>query len=254
MTLHIEIKGGVFVLTMQRPDKKNAINAEMYSALTDALKHASEDQSVRCILIQGSGGDFTAGNDLDDFKNSPAADQNAPGFKFIRAIMAAEKPIVAAVSGLAVGVGVTMLSHCDLVYAGKGATFTLPFVSLGLCPEAGSTYLMPRLLGHQKAAEKLLLGEPFGANYAYEAGLVNEVVADNEVAQIALTQAMKLAELPASAVRLTKALMKQETQQAAADRFAQEGGHFINMLRSPEAAEAFNAFFGKRKPDFRRFS
>ncbi|RJF99779.1 enoyl-CoA hydratase [Noviherbaspirillum saxi] len=252
MSIEIEIKNGVFILTMNRPDKKNAITHEMYVAMTEALQRASQQNQVRCVLIKG-GKDFTVGNDLDDFKNSPAKDQDAPAFKFVREIMDFDKPIVAAVRGFAVGIGVTILLHCDMVYAARGSAFSLPFLQLGLCPEAAASLLLPRLAGHQRASEMLLIGEGFGAEEAQQAGLVNRVVDDDKVVDIAMAQAIKVAQLPPAAVRLTKALLKQETQEEAALRFRQEGDSFIQLLHSAEAREALEAFFRKRKPDFSRF-
>ena len=253
MTIKTEIKNGVFILTMHRPEKKNAIDLEMFAAMTAALRSASQQTEVRCVLIQG-GKDFTVGNDLDDFKNFPAKDQDAPAFKFVREIMAFEKPILAAVTGFAVGVGVTMLLHCDMVFAARGASFSLPFLQLGLCPEAAASLLLPRLAGHQKASEMLLIGGAFGSGEASQVGLVNHVVDDDKVVEIAAVYADKVAQLPPSAVRLTKALLKQETKDIAALRFCQEGDNFIQLLQSPEAKEAFDAFFSKRKPDFSCFA
>ncbi|WP_323122812.1 enoyl-CoA hydratase [Burkholderia alba] len=254
MDIQIENADGVLTITLARPAKKNAITSAMYQTIADALGDAEEDKSVRAILIRGSEGNFSAGNDLEDFMKSPPKDEHAPVFQFLHRISTAQKPIVAAVSGVAVGVGVTLLLHCDLVYAADTAVLSLPFVQLGVCPEAASSLLLPRVAGYQIAAEKLLLGEPFDALEAHRIGIVNRVVPAAELDAFAAKQAAKLAALPASSLRVTKALMKQAGGVDVAARMAEEGQHFGAMLRSPEAREAFTAFFEKRKPDFRQFA
>ena len=171
-----EREGGVLRIQFNRAEKKNAITAAMYQALAHALRDAERDNAVRVALLHGAPDAFTAGNDLQDFLASPPRSNDAPGFQFLRAIHDFPKPLIAAVSGLAVGVGTTMLLHCDLVYCAPGTLFSLPFVNLGLCPEAGSSFLLPRLAGYQKAAELLMLGEPFSAETAKEIGLVNAIV------------------------------------------------------------------------------
>lgn len=241
-------------ITINRPEKMNALTASMYDALAGAIVCADGDPEVRVILIAGSGGCFTSGNDLHDFAASPPAGEESPVFRFLLAISGAQKPIVAAVLGPAVGVGTTMLLHCDLVCAGESARFELPFVNLGLCPEAASSLLLPQLAGHQRAAELLLLGEPFGAGRAREIGLVNTVFPDGELLQQALAMARRLAQRPPASVRLTKALLKRGGQRAVAETIAEEGRHFLQRLSSPEAQEAFAAFFEKRKPDFSGFA
>lgn len=251
--IQVERADGVLTITIARPAKKNALTAAMYQAMADALAEAQEDSAVRAILLRGSDGNFSAGNDLEDFLKAPPKDENAPVFQFLARISGASKPIVAAVPGIAVGVGVTMLLHCDLVYAADTATFSLPFVQLGLCPEAASSMLLPRLAGHQIAAEKLLLGEPFDALEAHRIGIVNRVLPTAELDAFAAKQAAKLAALPASSLRVTKALLKDTGGVTVAARMAEEAGHFSAMLRAPEAREAMTAFFEKRKPDFRQF-
>lgn len=245
---------GICIIEFNRPEKKNAITAAMYGAMADALLAAEADASVRVILFSGAGGIFTAGNDLDDFLKQPPAGETSPVFRFMEALRNAGKPVVAAVGGAAIGIGTTMLLHCDLVYASDNAKFSLPFVQLGLCPEFGSSLLLPRLSGHQRAAEKLMLGEPFSAQEAHQLGLVNRVLDADGLMAFAQAQAAKLAALPGSSLRATKRLMKRADADAVAAQIAQEGAQFRQMLSAPEAKEAFTAFFEKRKPDFSRFS
>ena len=249
---------GVLTIEFDRLDKKNAITAAMYQKMADALRAAAGDDAVRAIVIRGKPQVFTAGNDLDDFLKRPpvsADDQaKAPVFQFLSEISHAAKPIVAAVSGAAIGIGTTLLLHCDLIYAADDAKFSLPFAQLGLCPEAASSLLLPRLAGYQRAAEKLLLGEPFNAQEALQMGLVTRVVAAAELHDFALAQARKLAALPASSLRETKRLMKGAEMAAVEQRMEEEGAVFRAMLQAPEAREAFTAFFEKRKADFSRFN
>ncbi len=254
MTIRTAVADGIQTIAFDRPDKKNAITAAMYQALADAFVAAERDASVRAILVAGHETIFTAGNDLDDFLNAPPHDEDAPVFRFLAAISTATKPVVAAVRGAAVGVGTTLLVHCDLVYAGRGAKFSMPFTQLGLCPEAASSLLFPMMVGHHRAAAHLLLGEPFGADAALAMGFVNAVVDDDAVLAHAQAQAAKLAALPGSALRATKRLMKEGLGDAIASRIAAESREFRAMLGSPEAREAFTAFFEKRKPDFRQFA
>jgi enoyl-CoA hydratase/carnithine racemase len=254
MDIDTQVTDGIQTVTFNRPAKKNAITAAMYASLADAMRNAQDDTSVRVIVIAGQPEIFTAGNDLDDFLNAPPSGNDSPVFRFLHAISTAEKPVVAAVRGAAVGIGTTLLLHCDLVYAGRGARFALPFTQLGLCPEAASSLLLPRLVGHQRAAEKLLLGEMFGADEAHAIGLVTTVLDDDAVLAHAQKQAAKLAALPASSVRTTKWLMKSDDAPAVAARMQKEGGTFRELLGSPEAREAFAAFLEKRKPDFRQFA
>lgn len=248
-----ERANGVLTIRLNRPEKKNAITAAMYQAMADALADAERDPAVRAILIRGHDGVFSAGNDLADFMQQPPSGPDAPVFQFLHRISTASKPIVAAVSGAAVGVGTTLLLHCDLVYAAEDARFSLPFAQLGLCPEAASSLLLPRLAGHQWAAEKLLLGEPFDARQAHAIGLVNRVVPLAELHALAAAQAARLVALPASSMRATKALMKSASAQEIAQRIKEEGEQFVGLLRSPQAREAMSAFFDKRKPDFSKF-
>ncbi len=245
--------GGVLILELNRPEKKNAITAAMYQALADGLKAADNDATVRAVLIQGKPEIFTAGNDLDDFMKNPPQGENSPVFQFLYNISHAKKPVVAAVCGAAIGIGTTMLLHCDLVYAGDNAKFSTPFTTLGLCPEAASSYLLPLIGGYQRAAEKLLLGEAFGAAEAEKLGFVNQVLPAAEVHAHALARAHKLAALPGSSIRATKALMRGAQQKMVEAQMSEESAQFRKMLTSPEAKEAFSAFFEKRKPDFSKF-
>jgi len=225
----------------------------MYSALADALVEAREAPAVRAVMIIGKRDVFTAGNDLHDFMDHPPSGDDSPVFRFLREISHAPKPIVAAVCGPAVGVGTTMLLHCDLVFAGENARFSLPFAQLGLSPEAASSLLLPELFGYQRAAERLLLGEPFGADEARQMGLICAVLPTDAVVEHARLQADKLAALPPAAVRATKRLMKHNRIEAIETRMLLEGEEFRKRLQSPEAREAFAAFFERRRPDFSRF-
>ncbi len=258
MSIRTSIEQGILTIEFDRIDKKNAITAAMYQTMADALRDAETDPSVRAIVFRGKPEVFTAGNDLEDFMQRPPTSGDgmhpAPVFQFLQQISHASKPLVAAVSGAAVGIGTTLLLHCDLVYASETARLSLPFVSLGLCPEAASSLLLPKLVGYQRAAEKLLLGEPFSAQEAFEIGLVTRVLPAAELHDFALQQARKLAALPASSLRETKRLMKGNDVAAVEKKMAEEGEVFRRMLVAPEAKEAFSAFFEKRKPDFTKFN
>jgi enoyl-CoA hydratase/carnithine racemase len=241
---------GVMTITLNRVDKKNAITAAMYGALADALAQAEADTSVRAIVLQGHESVFSAGNDIADFLSNPPATLESPVFRFLRGISTCGKPLLAGVCGPAVGIGTTMLFHCDLVYAGDNAAFSMPFVNLGLCPEAASSILAPQLMGYQRAAAALLLGEPFMAEAALEMGLVSRIVPPSEVNALVQQQARKLASKPLSALVATKRLMKQAQAPAIAQRIVEEGATFGRMLSEPAAREAFGAFMEKRQPDF----
>ncbi len=244
------VDAGVMTLTLNRVDKKNSITAAMYGAMADALESANHDAAVRVVVIQGHESIFSAGNDIGDFLNKPPSTSDSPVFRFLRGISTFPKPIVAAVCGPAVGIGTTMLLHCDLVYAGDNAAFSMPFVNLGLCPEAASSFLVPQLMGYPRAAEALLLGEPFMAETALEIGLINRIVPPLEANALAQRQALKLAAKPLSALMETKRLMKKGHAGIVAERMAEEGASFGRMLQEPAAREAFTAFMDKRKPDF----
>ena len=243
-------EAGVLTLTFNRVERKNSINVAMYDALATALEQAADDSATRVVLIQGHETVFSAGNDIEDFLKNKPAGEDSPVFRFLRAIAAFPKPLVAAVCGPAVGVGTTLLLHCDLVYAGDNAAFSMPFVNLGLCPEAASSLLVPRMFGMHRAAEALLLGEPFFAEAAQEVGLVNRVVPPAECNALAQAQARKLAAKPLTSLTTTKRLMKGELQEAVLRKMAEEGAHFARLLGEPAAREAMTAFMEKRKPDF----
>jgi enoyl-CoA hydratase/carnithine racemase len=243
---------GVLTLRIHRPDKKNALTPAMYTALTEGLYRADNDDAIRAVLITGGEDCFTAGNDLVDFMSSPPIGADSPVMQFLLAVSTVKKPLLAAVNGVAVGVGTTMLLHCDLVVAADNARFQMPFVNLGLCAEAASTLLLPRLMGYQRAAELLLLGEVFSAHQACQYGLVNMVLPADKVQEHAQQLAHRLAAQPAKAVQLTKQLMKQPSAGAVAETILEEGRQFAALLRSPEAKEAFAAFLERRTPDFAR--
>ena len=220
--------------------------------MADALAAAAANREVRVVLIHGAKDCFTAGNDISNFlQRDPSV--KSPAFRVFDVMPGLEKPIVAAVGGPAVGIGTTLLLHCDLVYATPGARFQLPFVPLGIVPEFGSTYLLPLLAGYQRAAELLLLGQPFTAEKAREVGIVTAIVREDELLSTAEEAAKKLAELPPESIRLTKRLMKSVHAEAVRKQIADEGRIFVERLASPEAKEAMSAFLEKRKPDFSRF-
>ena len=243
-------EAGVLTITLNRVDKKNSLTQAMYGAIADALALATDDAAVRAVLLQGHATIFSAGNDIGDFLNGPPSTQESPVQRFLRGIAAFPKPLVAAVCGPAVGVGTTLLFHCDLVYAGDNAAFSMPFVNLGLCPEAASSLLAPKMLGYHRAAEALLLGEPFMAEAALEVGLVNRIVPPMECNGIAQTQARKLAAKPMGALMETKRLMKLGQANQVAAQMDAENGSFRQLMQAPAAREAFTAFMEKRKPDF----
>ncbi len=246
----IHTEAGVMTLTLNRVDKKNSISVAMYSAMADALAQAAADATTRVVVFQGAETIFSAGNDIGDFLNKPPAGMDSPVFRFLHAIASFPKPLLAAVCGPAVGIGTTLLFHCDLVYAGDNAAFSMPFVNLGLCPEAASSLLVPQMLGYHRAAEALLLGEPFMAEAALEVGLVNRVLPPSEVTNYAQAQARKLAAKPLSSLIETKRLMKKNQTAQVLQVMAEEGASFGRMLTEPAAKEAFGAFMERRKPDF----
>jgi enoyl-CoA hydratase/carnithine racemase len=244
------IEHGVLTLTLNRVDKKNALTAEMYASLADALTNAASNNEVKVVLLQGHETVFSAGNDIADFLQQPPADAHSPVSRFLHGIAAFPKPLLASVCGPAVGVGTTMLFHCDLVYAGDNAAFSMPFVNLGLCPEAGSSLLAVQLMGYQRAAEALLMGEPFMAETALELGLISRVLPPTEVNAYAQTQAQKMARKPLSSLMETKRLMKSNRTPLVLNQMQEESAVFARMLKEPAAIEAFSAFMEKRKPVF----
>jgi len=248
-----ETRDRVARIRFDRLDKKNAITVEMYAMLGSALAAAEADAQVRAVLLHGTAECFTAGNDVADFLRAPRSPGSSPARALFDVLPQMKKPVVAAVGGPAVGIGTTLLLHCDLVYAAPNARFQLPFVPLGIVPEFGSTFLLPVLAGYQRAAELLLLGQPFTAEKAHEAGIVTRVVPQEKLLEHALQIAMALAALPPESIRLTKRLMKSRYAQTLAAAIDEETRIFTERLSSPEAKEAMSAFLEKRKPDFSRF-
>lgn len=247
---------GILTLEFNRPERKNAITSPMYQTLADEINAAQNDTSVRAIVIQGKDTIFTAGNDLEDFlhsaKDSRPLEERAV-YQFMQALSTSAKPVVAAVAGNAVGIGTTLLLHCDLVYLADNARLAVPFAQLGVCPEFASSLLLTQIAGFPRAAEKLMLGEAFSAQEAYDMGLASKVLPVAEVQAHARAQALKLVALPAASIRATKRLMKANQAQLIADTMVEENKLFGAMLVGPEAKEAFTAFFQKRKPDFSQF-
>ncbi len=248
--LKVSSTEGVRELRIDRPARRNALTGAIYAALADAMEQAASDPAIRVVVLTGGESAFTAGNDLSDFLRDPPRDFDAPVHRFLRALVGFPKPLIAAVCGPAIGIGTTMLLHCDLVYAADDATLSLPFVNLGLCPEAASSLLLPQVAGYQRAAELLLLGEPFSAMQAREAGLVNSVLPSAQVIGHAHAQARKLAVRPLASLLATKALMKQPLLAAVGEAMRKEGETFGRMLTEPAAREAFSAFLEKRPADF----
>jgi enoyl-CoA hydratase/carnithine racemase len=244
--VRIERVGAVLCVTFDRPDKKNALNRAMYLAATQALRTAERDPSVSAVVFAGSGGVFTAGNDIADFLDASAEPGEFPAFTFIKALTACETPLVAAIEGIAMGIGATMTMHCDLVYAAPGTVFRLPFVDLCLVPEAASSLLFPRRIGVAKAAEFLLLGEAFGAEEAVRLGLANAVVPACDLRGFAIERAGQLAAKPRAAIAATRRLMRGDGQEILA-RIEEEARLFSAAMRSDEARAAFAAFLGKER-------
>ena len=253
-SIQYEVRDQVAHLVINRPDKRNALTTPMYLQLTAFLAEAEHDPAVRVILFRGEGGHFSAGNDLADFLNQPPIDADSPVMKFLFAVAAAHKPLVAAVEGVAVGIGTTLLLHCELSYAARDAKFSLPFVNLGLVPEAASSLLLPNVCGHARAAELLLLGEPFTADTAKDCGIITGITGVGEAQAAAEQVAGKLAQKPPAALRASKALLKRHWRGAVSDALLVEAAEFKQRLQSPEAKEAFKAFLEKRAPDFSQFS
>lgn len=249
------LEDGILSIYINRPDKKNALTQDMYTALCEALDELDSNPQARVGFITGTPDCFTAGNDLADFLNSPPTPGSEPPvFRFLKTLPRVEKPLVAAVNGPAVGIGTTLLLHCDLVYAAREAKLQLPFASLGACPEAGSALLLPQTMGYQKAAELLMLCDFFSGEQGKELGLINEVFSADDYQEKAYAQAKRIALQPASSMRVTKMLLKKSNEKALADIMEIEMDYFARMLRSPEAKEAISAFMEKRKPDFTQFN
>lgn len=255
MSQHIEvsIQNRVLVLTLNRPKAKNALNQAMYTKLAEELEAAPSNSEIRAVLFRAEGDAFCAGNDMRDFLSAPLDGPNSPVLRFLRAVSQSPLPLVAAVKGAAIGIGTTLLLHCDLAVAADTSLFKMPFVQLALVPEAASSLLVPLMVGHVKATELLVLGESFGAVDAERYGFVNRVVGLEDVDDAAMSYATRLAGLPPGAVRASKALMKGPSQKEVASVMAAEAEVFKERLGGPEAKEAVTAFLEKRRPDFSRF-
>ena len=247
------VLNGVCTLEIARPEKKNALTGEMYVALAQGLRAAGTDPKVRSVLITGQPGIFTSGNDLEDFMTRSGPVEDSPVVLFMHALMDCEKPVVAAVTGAAIGIGTTLLLHCDFVYVSDEARLAMPFVSLGLVPEFAASLLFAQQAGPRRAAEKLLLGDPFTGADAVEYGIANAVLPPSEVVPHARRVAERFNALPPAAVRESKKLMRRAEGSAVRQAIAAENEVFAARLTSPEAKEAFAAFFEKRRPDFGGF-
>jgi enoyl-CoA hydratase/carnithine racemase len=246
-TLLSHLEAGVLTLTFNRPQKKNAFTAEMYSLAAQALRDADGNDAVRVVVLAGAGGTFTAGNDLKDFLENPPKGEDSPVFRFLHTLAHFSRPLVARVEGVAVGIGTTLLLHCDYVAASERAVFSMPFVNLGLSPEGASSLLLPRLAGMALASELLMFGEPFDAATALRAGIINRVVPDAELEALVGSRAAALASRPVESVRLTKKLLREPLRAAVDETLSREGALFMQRLASAEAREAFNAFLSKKK-------
>jgi enoyl-CoA hydratase/carnithine racemase len=253
MSEHVKIgvSDGVMEIVWARPDKKNALSNAMYHAATEALLRAADDRSVRVVLISSEGDSFTSGNDLADFAAAAAGGEAPKAGRFIETIIACEKPVVAAAPGLAVGVGTTMLLHCDLVFVAEDAKLTTPFVNLALSPEAASSLLLPQRIGYQRAFAMFALGDALTGRQAFELGLANAALPAGEVRGAAKAAAAKLAQRPLGAVMATKKLMRNSDM--LLERARAESRLFGERLQTDEAREAFAAFAQKRAPDFSKF-
>jgi enoyl-CoA hydratase/carnithine racemase len=257
MSIKTATLNGVATIEIARPEKKNALTVAMYQAMADALIAAKADPAVRAVLITGQPGIFTSGNDIEDFMTrAPGQGSDAmdsPVFRFMRALLDCDKPVVAAVTGAAIGIGTTLLLHCDFVYVSDESRLAMPFVALGLVPEFASSLVVPQLMGHRRAAEKLLLGDPFTPEQAVECGIANAVLPSGEVVNHARRIAERFNQLPPGAVREAKQLLRGPQHAQILQTIRTESEIFARRLKSPEAMEAFQAFFQKRKPDFSKF-
>lgn len=246
----------ILELKIHRPDKKNALTQAMYEKMARALEVAEQNHEIRVVLIRGTEDCFTGGNDIADFlaiSTELSASETLPARMFMEVLRNMGKPVIAAVNGFAVGIGTTLLLHCDLVYAARNTRFQLPFLKLGLCPEFASSYLLPLLMGRCKASELLFLGEVFDADKAYEFGLINAVFENEVLYQEVYQRAQMLAELPPNAMRVTKSLIKNGAEKTVGKVIDDEMENFFSLLKAPEAKEALLAFMQKRKPDFSGF-
>jgi len=247
MDIVVERRGAIEALGFHRPARRNAITRDMYAALAERITAAEADESVRVILFHGLPDVFTSGNDIEDFMQHAPTGLDAPVFRFLTAVSEAKKPLVAAVTGPAVGIGTTLLLHCEMVFAGDNARFAMPFTQLGLVPEFASSYLLPLVAGYQRAAELLLLGETFDAAKAYEAGFVTRVVPAAEALEAAWQAATRIAALPPKSILLTKSLLKASRRDIVRSTLGAEAEHFHAMLAEPAARAALAAFLARRK-------
>lgn len=245
--VRVERQQAVLQITLARPERRNAITVAMYAALAEAIETAQQDASIRLITLKGEGEDFTAGNDLGDFLEAlPREADDIPVWRLLRALARNQLPLIAAVQGNAVGIGTTMLLHCDLVLAAEGARFSMPFVDLGLVPEAASSLLLPRLAGRRRAARYLLLGEPFGPSEALDVGLVSHVVGTGELDSALYGVVAALLAKPAEALALTQRLLRHGQTEELLERIELENGHFSKRLESSEVRDAITAFFARK--------
>ena len=243
----LQREGGLLTLQLNRPDKKNALTRAMYTQLAEALEQADADSGIRAVLIQGSNECFTAGNDIADFLEQPPSDLDSPPFHFMKSLLNCRKPVIAAVAGAAVGIGTTLLLHCDLVYISRDARLRMPFVNLGLCPEFGSSLILPRLLGHAKAAELLLLGEGFTGEQAAAWGIATDAMGSGEAALVKAREvAQRFETLAPGAVQVSKQLMKSVDREQLRQVIEVEGALFVQRLKSPEAIAALSGFIARR--------
>ena len=247
-----EQSGSILRIQLNRPAKKNAMTSTMYLTLADLFNSAANNDNVDVVLWHGAGDSFCAGNDIEDFLQNPPGEGESPQTRLMHALLNFDKPIVAAVQGMAIGGGTTMLTHCDFVYAGESARFQMPFVNLGLVPEFGSSCSIPGRIGYLRAAELILLGQPFDAPRAAELGIVTHVIPDEKLLITATGTAQKLAQKPAGALQASKRLMKSSTRKQVEDAITAEMEEFSSRVRSPEAKEVMTAFLEKRPPDFSR--
>jgi len=249
-----EVKDRIALLRINRPEKKNALTDAIYRALGDKIAEADADENIRALVLTGTGDSFSAGNDMVDFLNQRGTFETTGACYFMRKLYDFRKPALAAVNGLAIGIGTTMLLHCDFAYAAESATFRMPFVGIGIAPEFCSSFLLPQMLGHRRAAELLYTSDKFDARKALECGLVNAVVPDAQCLEHTLAQARRLADQPPAALRTCKRLLREALNKPSMEAFDREVAELNRMIRgNPEATEAMTAFMQKRKPDFSKF-
>jgi enoyl-CoA hydratase/carnithine racemase len=245
--ISVQLTEHVLTVSIERPDRKNALNNAMYEQLAAAIERATSDADVHVVLLKGLPDVFSSGNEIDEFLQTPMSLETAPVIRLQMLMTQLFKPVVVAVRGAAVGFGATILLHCDLVYAGTSAQFSMPFTRLGLCPEAAASLLLPRVVGYAKAAEILLLGEPFDAHTALQIGLINQVMPDNELDDFAYKQAQKLAALSPHSIQATKRLLREKSAPDVQAAIQEEGAVFIDLLKQPYAQQVLSAFKNKRQ-------